>query len=259
MSGSFESLKWNVCAHRLDLDLYSHSKDVFKGMESKPMLTPKEKSPLPEAQRRIEITMLHHAGHEPNTLPTELFRPMAHLSRPSRYFSEVACNANAIQWLASQRDAQITRATILTDSKNLLKKSGVWNGLPHLAHNLRLHILLCIYCLGHAGVCGNERADRLASTADITSGLPLGRAEVLRGWGNFLNMGRPEYHSTDRLKERGVAKRSGQHSTPKVGKIFVQPDKHCHCFEGNLEEIANRRGGARMGLSAGCDAILNRN
>ena len=48
-------------------------------------------------------------------------------------------------------------------------------------------------------------ADRLASTADITSGLQLVRAEVLRGLTNFLNMDRPEHHSTDRLKERGVA------------------------------------------------------
>ena len=78
---------------------------------------------------------------------------------------------------------------------------------------LRLQGLLWIYCPGHAGVSGNERADRLASTADITSGLQLGRAEVLRGLGNFLNMDRPEHHSTDRLKERGVLKGSPRHST----------------------------------------------
>ena len=72
---------------------------------------------------------------------------------------------------------------------------------------------LWIYCPGHAGVGGNEQADRLASTADITSGLQLGRAEVLRGLGNFLTMDRPEHHSIDRLKERGVEKGSGRHST----------------------------------------------
>ena len=31
-------------------------------MESEPILTPREKSPLPEAQRRIEPAPLHHAG-----------------------------------------------------------------------------------------------------------------------------------------------------------------------------------------------------
>ena len=98
-------------------------------------------------------------------------------------------------------------------------------------HSLPLQRLLWIYCPEYAGVSGNERADRLASTADmisglqlgkadrlastadITSGLQLGRAEVLRGLRNFLNMDWPEHHSTDRLKERGVEKGSGRHST----------------------------------------------
>ena len=38
MSGSLESVRWNACVHRLDLDLYSHPKE-FWGMESEPMLT----------------------------------------------------------------------------------------------------------------------------------------------------------------------------------------------------------------------------
>ena len=80
-------------------------------------------------------------------------------------------------------------------------------------HSLRLQRLLRNYCPGHAGVSGSKRADRLAGTADITSGLQLGKAEVLRGLRNFLNMDRPEHHSTDRLKERGVEKGSGRHST----------------------------------------------
>ena len=62
-------------------------------------------------------------------------------------------------------------------------------------------------------LCLVERADRLASTADITSGLQLGRAEVLRGLRNFLSTDKPEHHSIDRLKERGVEKGSGRHST----------------------------------------------
>ena len=68
-------------------------------------------------------------------------------------------------------------------------------------HILRLQRLLCIYCPGHAGVSGNKRADRLASAADFTSGLQLGRAEVLRGLRNFLNIDRPEHQSINSLKE----------------------------------------------------------
>ena len=92
-------------------------------------------------------------------------------------------------------------------------KGGVWNGLPRLAHSHAVSSpqrLLWIYCPGHSGVFGNERAHRLASTADITSGLQLGRAEVLR---NFLNMDRPEHHCIERLKERVVEKGSGRRST----------------------------------------------
>ena len=40
--------------------------------------------------------------------------------------------------------------------------------------------LLWVYCPGHAGVKGNDRADRLAGKATLTSGLLLGRSKVLR-------------------------------------------------------------------------------
>ena len=46
----------------------------------------------------------------------------------------------------------------------------------------------------------------------FTSGLQLGSAEVPRGLRDFLNMDRPEHHSTNRLKERGDEKGGGRHS-----------------------------------------------
>ena len=61
MSGSFESVRWNTCVRSLDLCLYSHPKEFFGGREPEPMLTPREKFPLPEAQRRVEPATLHHA------------------------------------------------------------------------------------------------------------------------------------------------------------------------------------------------------
>ena len=112
--------------------------------------------------------------------------------------------------------AQITHAIIVIDSMNPLQKVKSGMGCPnwHRAmHSLWLQRLMWIYCPGHAGVSGNERADRLASTADITSGLQLSRAKVLRGLRNFLNMDRPEHHSINCLKTRGLEKGSGWHST----------------------------------------------
>ena len=140
----------------------------------------------------------------------------AHRVTTSSLTMEVEAVTHAIQWLASQRDARITHAIILTDSMNLLQKVESGMGCPDwytAMHSLRLQTLQWSYCPGHAGVSGNERADRLASTADITSGLQLGRAEVLKGLRNFLSTDKPEHHSIDRLKERGVEKGSGRHST----------------------------------------------
>ena len=125
----------------------------------------------------------------------------AHRVKTSSLIMEVEAITHAIQWLACQRDAEITHAVILTDSISLLQKVESGMGCPdwHTAmHTLRLQRHLWIYCPGHAGASGNEQADRLANTADITSGLQLGRAEVLRGILDFLNMGRPKNHSIDR-------------------------------------------------------------
>ena len=57
-----------------------------------------------------------------------------------------------------------------------------------------------------------DRANKLASTVDILSGLQFGKVEMLRGLRNFLNMDRPEHHSKDCLKERGVENESSQYS-----------------------------------------------
>ena len=64
MSGSFESVWWNACVHRQDLGLYSHPKSFFgNGVRTHGKL-PGKPPPLPEAQRRIEPTMLHYAGQQ---------------------------------------------------------------------------------------------------------------------------------------------------------------------------------------------------
>ena len=49
MSGSFEAVRWNACAHRPYFCLYSHQEGVLAEQSQ----TPREKSPLPEAQRGL--------------------------------------------------------------------------------------------------------------------------------------------------------------------------------------------------------------
>ena len=70
--------------------------------------------------------------------------------------------------------------------------------------DIHLRKLLWVYCPGHARVMGNDRADRLAGKATLTSGLLLGRSEVLRNLRHYLRAQTQGHHTTDRLKERGV-------------------------------------------------------
>ena len=67
--------------------------------------------------------------------------------------------------------------------------------------DIHLRKLLWVYCPGHARVKGNDRADRLAGTAALKSGLLLGRSEVLRSLRHYLRVQNQGHHTIDRLEE----------------------------------------------------------
>ena len=72
-----------------------------------------------------------------------------------------------LRWIASRGDSQPTHAIILTDSLSLLQKVKSGMGSPDWnvsMVDIHLRKLLWVYCPGHAGVKGNDRADRVAST-----------------------------------------------------------------------------------------------
>ena len=66
--------------------------------------------------------------------------------------------------------------------------------------NIHLRKLLWVYCPGHAGVKGNDRADRLAVKAALTSGLLLGGSEVLRSLRHCLQAQSQGHHTIDHLE-----------------------------------------------------------
>ena len=69
-------------------------------------------------------------------------------------------------------------------------------------------------------VRGGEPASRLASMAGFTTGLQLGKAEVLRGLRNFLSTDRPGSHNTGCLKENLSGKKKKKWPTfypPRLG------------------------------------------
>ena len=72
-----------------------------------------------------------------------------------------------------------------------------------------------MYCPGHAGVKGNDRADRLAGKATHTSGLLLGRSEVWMSLKHYLRAQSQGHHNIHRLEERGVERGSAGRSSLK--------------------------------------------
>ena len=64
--------------------------------------------------------------------------------------------------------------------------------------------LLWVYYPGHAEVKGNDRADRVAGKAILTSGLLLGRSEVLRSLRHHLRALSQGHHTINHLEERSV-------------------------------------------------------
>ena len=79
----------------------------------------------------------------------------------------------------------------------------------------RLPKLVWVYCPGHAGVEGNDKADRLAGKGTTTNGLRLGRSEVLRSLRHYLWAQSLGHHAIDRLKERGMERKSARLSSLK--------------------------------------------
>ena len=113
---------------------------------------------------------------------------------------------HALRWIASRGDSQTTHAIILTDSTSMLQKVKSGMGSPDWTVStvdIHLRKLLWVYCPGHAGVKGNDGADRLAGKATLISGLLLGRSEMPRSLRHYLRAQSQGHHTVDSLEERG--------------------------------------------------------
>ena len=116
-----------------------------------------------------------------------------------------------------------------------------------------------VYYAGHAGVKGNDRAERLAGKAAITSSLLLEKSEVLRSLRHYLRAQSQGHHTIDRLEERGVERGSARRSSFKGQEraIIMQSHERWNRFKGNCGETCERRSGAPMGFSESTDTVLN--
>ena len=126
---------------------------------------------------------------------------------------EVEAVTHALVWIASKGDSRTKHAIILTDSVSLIQKvkarlecvSGrrppsktPLSVLPWTSRNEREY-----------------RADRLAGNATLTSGLLLGRSEVLRSLRHYLRAQSQGRHTINRLEERIVERGSARQSSLK--------------------------------------------
>ena len=131
---------------------------------------------------------------------------------------EVEAVTHALRWIASRGDSRTTHATILTDSMSLAQKVKSGMGSPDWnvsTVDIRLRKLLWVYCPGHVGVKGNDRADRLTGKAALTNGLRLGRSEVVRSSRYYLPAQSQGHHTIDHMEERGVKRGSARRSSLK--------------------------------------------
>ena len=79
--------------------------------------------------------------------------------------------------------------------------------------DILLRKLQWVYCPGHTGVKGNDRADTQAGKATLTSVLLLGSSEVLRILRHCKRAQSRGHHTIDRLDERGVERGSARRSS----------------------------------------------
>ena len=95
---------------------------------------------------------------------------------------------------------------------------GVGTGCPDWnvsMDNIHLRKLLWVYSPGHAGVKRNDRADTLVGKVTLTSGLLLGRCDVLRSLRHYLRAQSQGHHTVDHLEEWGVERESTRRSSLK--------------------------------------------
>ena len=115
-----------------------------------------------------------------------------------------------------------------------------------------------MYCPGHAGVKGNDRADRLAGKATLTIGLLLGRSDVLSSLRHYLRAQSQGHHTIDRLGETGVERGSARRASLKGrGRAIVNQTNTGTVSRATFGEASERRGGAHMDFSERIDTILN--
>ena len=126
---------------------------------------------------------------------------------------EVKAITQALQYLAT---TQAKKAVIATDSMSTLQK--IQTGMLYcdwinLIKNSKLQTITWLFCPGHSGVRGNERADELAGAAMIGDQMTLDPPLVLATVKEDLCSKRPEStsYTLQMLKNKNIKAGEGRH------------------------------------------------
>ena len=126
---------------------------------------------------------------------------------------EIKAITEMLEWI---KNLPYTRAICLTDSQSTLAKIDtcmLYADWLKAINESNLQKLLWIFCPGHAGVHGNERADKLAGMADIAGELTLDPPTVLSLVKDLLEKKRVyTSNTTDILKGKGIQRGAGRKS-----------------------------------------------
>ena len=96
--------------------------------------------------------------------------------------------------------------------------------------DIHLRKFLLMYCPGHAGEKGNDWADRLAGKATLTSGLLLGRSEVLRSLIHYLRTQTKDITSSITWRREAWKEEA-------LDDLPWKSDEHWNCFKDNFGKL----------------------
>ena len=130
----------------------------------------------------------------------------------SSMYMEVVAITEAFRWL---KDTDYESATIVTDSMSTLEKvrrTMLYDEWKHLIRRSNLSRVVWIFCPGHAGVAGNERADVLAGEAVVGEPIALDPPTVMAALTEWFDNNRvvAPSHTLDIVREKGCKRGDGR-------------------------------------------------
>ena len=91
----------------------------------------------------------------------------------SSMMTEINAVTLALTWVSSQDYSRILFVTYSLSTLEKVRQCNLHADWYPLINNSGIRRIIWIYCPGHAGVQGNETADRLAGSAQITPGVQV--------------------------------------------------------------------------------------